>query len=215
MLDSCPKRIAVVGNAEVRKDHSSFIDSCDVVIRLNLRCGLPSLTHRRVGNKTDILGYSPRAVRLVLEDREHAEQVKLFANGAQRIWFLGPRLWFRPRPRGIIRFLARQEELEFDASASMLKLLELEDRQTEYFTRGFRRSVARKVRALDAAAGKTFPSAGMVVIQRVLEDPEFERHQKYLVGFTFEGWQGHPFAAERRLVEAHSAKGLLHVLPVD
>jgi hypothetical protein len=65
----------------------------------------------------------------------------------------------------------------------------------------------------DNATG--FPSAGMVVIQRILEDPEFGSYQRYVLGFTFKGWQGHPFTLEKRLVETHAAKGLLHLLPVD
>jgi hypothetical protein len=215
MLDARQKRIAVVGNADVTKDYSSFIDSCEIVIRLNLRSGLPALMHGRLGKKTDILAYAPRATRLVLDDREHAGQLRRFAEGAQRIWFLGPRLWFRLRPGGIIRFLVRNKRLAFDASATMLKVLQLDDRRIEYFPRGFRHSVAKKLQALDGNTGKAFPSAGIVVIQRVLEDPEFEPYQKYVLGFTFEGWQGHPLAVEKRLVEAHSANGLLQILPVD
>jgi hypothetical protein len=215
MLDSRRKKIAIVGNADVSKDYSSFIDSCDAVVRLNLRHGLPALMHGRLGTKTDILAYAPRATRLVLEDREHVGQLRRFAEGVPRIWFLGPRLWFGLKPRDIIRFLARDRRLVFDTSAAMLQALQLENRQIEYFPRGFRSGVARKLHLLDGSTAKGFPSAGMLVIQRVVEDPDFEPWQKYVLGFTFEGWRGHPFALERRLVETHSAKGLLQILPVD
>ena len=215
MLDPQRKRIAIVGNAEVLKDYASFIDSCDIVIRLNLRADLPALTHGRLGTKTDILCYAPRGARLVVDDPENEAQLRHFANAADRIWFLGPRWWFRLRAGGIARLLVRDRRLVFDASAATLRILRLEDRQVEYFARGFRQSVANRLRDLDSNTGNTLPSAGMVVIQRVLEDPEFAAHRKYVLGFTFEGWHGHPFAAEKRLVEAYSARGLLQILPVD
>lgn len=209
------KTIAIVGNADVTKDYSAFIDSCDLVVRLNLRTGLPALMHDRLGNKTDILCYAPRATRLVVDDWAHLGQLRRFFAEARQIWFVGPKPWFRMRPKGIIRFMLKNERLVFDASAVIVRALQLEDRQIEYFTRDFRDSVAEKLQALASSTESGLPSAGMVVIQRVLEDPEFEAYQKCVLGFTFEGWQGHPFTREQRLVEKYSAQGLLQLLPVD
>jgi hypothetical protein len=51
------------------------------------------------------------------------------------------------------------------------------------------------------------PSSGVVVIAAVLQ--RFQDHAVALAGFSHQGWEWHPFAAERRLVDALATAGRL------
>ena len=53
------------------------------------------------------------------------------------------------------------------------------------------------------------PSSGLIVIAHVLENIAAAGDRVCLAGFGHEGWQWHPFAAERRWVDAHVAAGRL------
>lgn len=59
-----------------------------------------------------------------------------------------------------------------------------------------------------AAAPYVIPSSGMVVIMDVLTN--YPEAQISIVGFDHVGWEGHPFASERRLVDDYVASGRLH-----
>jgi hypothetical protein len=52
----------------------------------------------------------------------------------------------------------------------------------------------------------------MRTIWFVLRSKRFEPHQKYLVGFGFEGWSGHAFDSEARIVKSLARRGKLQIL---
>jgi hypothetical protein len=51
------------------------------------------------------------------------------------------------------------------------------------------------------------PSSGMIVVTQMLWT--YPQGKIVVAGFTHAGWSGHPFAAERRLMETHIAAGRL------
>lgn len=53
------------------------------------------------------------------------------------------------------------------------------------------------------------PSSGLIVITELLNNPAYAADSISIAGFSHEGWDGHPFSAERRLVEAYVAAGRL------
>lgn len=57
------------------------------------------------------------------------------------------------------------------------------------------------------------PSSGMLVIAAVLR--QFRGHVATLAGFSHQGWEGHPFSTERRLVDALVIAGRLRRLDRD
>lgn len=67
------------------------------------------------------------------------------------------------------------------------------------------------------------PSSGMLVIAAVLQQVRSQRfqgqrfrgHATALAGFSHQGWEGHPFPAEQRLVEALITAGRLQRLDHD
>ncbi len=55
----------------------------------------------------------------------------------------------------------------------------------------------------------------MVVIEALLSDPDHADDTIILAGFGHSGWDGHPFDAERRLVDRYIASGrVMRLLPL-
>lgn len=69
--------------------------------------------------------------------------------------------------------------------------------------------VIRSRALLRAEGSRLIPSLGFVALVHVLEDPALAAHDKYIAGFGFSGWNGHPWAVEKRIVERWLASGAL------
>ena len=56
------------------------------------------------------------------------------------------------------------------------------------------------------------PSTGFLAIEYVMASPRFTDCRKHIVGFGFEGWNGHPWQLERSIVTryAQQSRLLLH-----
>lgn len=206
------KKLAIIGNANVTCDHSQFVNSCDVVIRINLRKN-PSLILGVTGGKTDVLCYTPRAVSLVLQDDEELRFIRGYSAHLSRLWFLRPRRAYWVSRRSLSGFFFRKERLFLDMSRTLIKGLGLGHSTIEYIKMDLFNSTVKKLWDLDPCGMKPSPSAGIMVIERVLENEEYSNFEKYLLGFTFEGWAGHRWDLEKRLVDRYHEKGLLKFLP--
>ena len=57
------------------------------------------------------------------------------------------------------------------------------------------------------------PSSGMVVIADVIENHLDEGDRIVLAGFSHEGWEWHPWAAERLYLSPLEARGLVERIP--
>lgn len=54
------------------------------------------------------------------------------------------------------------------------------------------------------------PSSGFLVIWFFLNNPEYVAYEKHIVGFSFKGWWGHPWAAEKEIMlELHRENELI------
>ncbi|MNE85729.1 hypothetical protein D3C80_1827620 [compost metagenome] len=53
------------------------------------------------------------------------------------------------------------------------------------------------------------PSSGLVAILHVLDMAAKDQSQVFITGFTHQGWAGHPFIAEKKLINAFEAEGKL------
>jgi hypothetical protein len=61
------------------------------------------------------------------------------------------------------------------------------------------------------------PSSGMIVVRKLLDLPGFRDAKMTLVGFSWEGWSGHDWAAEEAFCRRMAAAGRLQILdtPLD
>ena len=206
------KKLIIIGNADVTSDHSEFVNCCDVVIRINLRKSR-NVIRGAIGQKTDVLCYTPRAISLVLNDDEELEFLKGYCGHLSQVWFLRPRRAYWVNRRSFAGFFFRKERFFFDMSMAFIKCLGLKGRRTEFIKMELLNSIVRKLWNLDPGGLRPSPSAGIMVIEKVLADNECANFEKYLLGFTFEGWEGHRWDLEKRLVEGYREKGLLRFCP--
>lgn len=202
------KKLLIIGNADVNDDYARFVHSCDAVVRINLRKN-HNTVHGTTGQKTDILCYTPRAVHMVLNSDSDLEHIKGYCSGVNRLWFLRPRRAYWVNRTFLAGFFFRKERLFLDEGRAFLKRFQLERAGAEFFGTDLLDAVVRKLWALNPSGMKPLPSAGILVIERALACADFDNYDKYLLGFTFEGWEGHSWELEKKLVKEYCSKGRL------
>ncbi|PSH63343.1 Urease operon accessory protein [Phyllobacterium brassicacearum] len=193
------KRIAIVGNGPVANETAPIIDSHDFIIRFN-----DCRSFGSGATRTDVVavcntGRPAKKMLASQEWRSHAGIVD-----ASEIWSVrDPEKFAQLRPA---------------LALSHPELDDLCDDYTDQFTAfctetGKRHTVIDKT--IHEAVDKTLadyqpapyvvPSSGMIVIGNVLD--RFPEADVTLAGFGHEGWEWHPFAAERKLVDSYCATG--------
>jgi hypothetical protein len=201
-----PRRIAIVGNGDIPEGMAGAIDSADIVIRFNL-C-------RSAGNggfRTDIIAVCNTgrpALEMLAGGRWKASEC---VRQAREIWCV----------RTSKMFAAMREPL----SRSHPDLDDFCDDYTAGFE-AFAQATGRRLRVIPAAAHHALdaslarldpspyvvPSSGLIVIAHVLYNIADAADEISIAGFGHQGWQWHPFAAERRWVEDRIAAGRLRRL---
>jgi hypothetical protein len=202
------KKLVIIGNADVASDHSELVNSFDVVVRINLRKNHNTI-HVTTGTKTDVLCYTPRAVYMVMNNDEDLQLIEGYCRNVSRLWYLRPRHGYWVNRIFLSGFFFRKERLFFDISRAFIKRLKLKDGRTEFVKTDFLNSIINKLQVMNPNGPKPWPSAGIVAIEKVIADEEYTHFEKYLLGFTFEGWEGHPWESEKKLIEGYKEKGLL------
>lgn len=205
------KKLVIIGNADVASDYSELVNSFDVAVRINLRKNHNTI-HGTTGTKTDLLCYTPRAVYLVMNNDEDLQLIEGYCNNVSRVWFLRPRRAYWVNRIFLSGFFFRKERLFFDLSRAFMKRFKLKDSRTEFVEANFLNSTIHKLWDMNFSSPRPWPSAGIMAIEKVLADEEFRHFEKYLLGFTFEGWEGHPWESEKKLVEGYREKGLLRFI---
>ncbi|WP_018236415.1 hypothetical protein [Ensifer sp. BR816] len=198
--------IMVVGNGEVPEGAAATIDAADLVIRFNdCRSVGPG------GTKTDI--------------------VAVCNTGRPALAMLGGGRWKTRDPvRQAREFWSVRSGAKFAAMRAMLAEThpDLDDFCDDYTTgfESFARATGRQHRIVPAETHERLerdlarfapapyvaPSSGLVVIADVLSSVASAGDEIVLAGFGHSGWEWHPFAAERRYVDALAAQGRLRRL---
>lgn len=190
------RRIMIVGNGDVGAGAADLIDTGDLVIRFN-----GSRNFGSAGTRTDVVAVcnTGRPGGQMLADPEWRCSAAVMS--AREIWSI----------RDPQKFAAMRAELAVTHP-------ELDDFCDDY-TAGFAQFAAAHDKrhriipaavhdALDAAlatynsAPYVVPSSGMVLIQALVSDPEFDDALLVLAGFGHSGWEWHPFDAERKLADS-------------
>lgn len=206
------QRIMIVGNGDVPEGAAASIDAADRVIRFN-----GSRNFGAAGHRTDVVAVcnTGRPAKAMLSGPWGDSAA---VRACSEIWSVRD-----PKKFADMRAPLRVSHPELDDFC---------DDYTEGFAEFAQRAgkghrvVSRLMHeAVDEAlvpfdpGPYVVPSSGMIVVAQVLadvlSDPERRQDQIILTGFSHEGWDGHPFAAERRLIETHIASGKLTRLDPD
>jgi hypothetical protein len=198
------RTIIIVGNGDVSEGGAEIIDAADFVIRFN-ECR----SYGAGGTRTDV--------------------VAVCNTGRPAKAMLGSESW-RVHP-GIVEaaeIWSVRDPKKFAAMRAPLAVShpELDDFCDDYTSRfndfcvqagKIHRVVEKQIheavdRALSAFSPAPYvvPSSGMIVIGDVLD--RFPDDEVTLAGFGHVGWEWHPFAAEKQLVDSYIAAGRLRRL---
>jgi hypothetical protein len=197
------KKIVIVGNADVKADHSEFVNSCDLVVRFNLCRNYKKNT----GDRVDILCL----VNSWKPGRRHCKSGEVsqlcFIKSLKQVWFYAP-----PKPfwNNICAHIFKDiQALEYrEYSKKIIERNGLSDKHIEYTQKEIHEALHKKLQA-NGAAKYSLPSSGMSVIEKIVSGEKYQEYKKYIVGFTYEGWSGHPWAAEKKLIDDYMASGIL------
>ncbi len=204
------RRIAIVGNGELPPGTARLIDRSDIVIRFN-DCRSLGLG----GTRTDVVAVcnTGRPGREMTEGAEWRESDGV--RQAAAIWS--------------VRDPAKFAEMEPDIRARWPELTDFCVDYTAAFAAIARAGgkshvvIHREVHerldvALEAYKPEPYvgPSTGLVAIAHVLETVSGEDDEVAIAGFGHQGWSGHPFSAEKQLVETLAvARRLKRISPTS
>lgn len=194
----------IVGNGEVGQGHAAAIDAADFVVRFNDCSSFGS-----GGKRTDVVAVcnTGRPGKAMLGSaiwREHPA-----VRAATEIWSVrDPQKFADLRP---VLAISHPELDDF-----------CDDHTSEFnafcVDTGRRHRVVEKSihDAVDLALGGfspapyVVPSSGIIVIADMLAN--YPDDEIVVAGFSHRGWEWHPFAAERQLVDRYEAEGRLRRL---
>ncbi|MBP2488835.1 hypothetical protein JOH50_004562 [Rhizobium leguminosarum] len=201
------RKIMIVGNGEIAEAEASIIDAADFVVRFN-----DCRSYDTGGRRTDAVavcntGRPAKAMLGSLEWRAHPGVIS-----AGEIWSV----------RDPEKFAAMRAPL----AVSHPELDDFCDDYTDEFSafcvdtdkahivigKSVHEAVDASLSAF-APAPYVVPSSGMIVIAEVLNT--YAEAEVTLAGFGHSGWEWHPFAAERQLVDSYIAAGRLTRLGGD
>jgi len=198
------RTVMIVGNGPLAANAADAIDAADLVVRFN-----DCASAGQSGQRTDIVAVcnTGRPAKWMLSSPEW--RAKAAIQAAKEIWSVRD-------PR---KFAALRAPL----AVTHPELADFCDDFTDAFAKFAAETGKRHVvvdqsvhAATDAALGEVgaepyvVPSSGMIVVTEMLRS--CPKDHIVIAGFGHTGWSGHPFAAEKRLMETHIAAGRLRRL---
>jgi len=201
--------IVVVGNAPVAKDHTALVDRARWVYRFNR---LDNYGHN-TGTRTDFwILASHRVVLGQLAAAGHpgstkdAPPFREVARAVQRILFAVPCL-FRPLSES-----AQRSDLAERAAAARSFLRTIDSTDTPAAIHTYQRSVLAHLDPALCSPERPSPSNGYLTIASLIEHSALHQCNIAVIGFTWKGWQGHPWEAEERALRSFAANGQLSII---
>ena len=217
-LLSPARTMCIVGNATVAKDYSSLIDHSDLVVRFN------DLNNYAQGTGTKIDLWVMTSNKILLDRLIQTRQEPSPKRPTEPLNKLIPQtssLWFSIPPHFPTRCRNQTE---------MFEQIKEEDRKQRIT------SVAEFLRATSAETHPhrivefpdryvkdlapdlwqpnwTCPSNGYLITRLLVDDPTYYRYTKIVIGFTWQGWQGHPWVLEELLMKKMQRDELIKIQP--
>lgn len=122
-------------------------------------------------------------------------------------------IWFtRPSSSDIKDLIATYPELNLpkDNSSEIIRYQNLKEKEINYIQG---KNYLSLLKLLNSEKGLEYePSSGFCIIFQVINHPKFFNYEKYLIGFTWEGWHGHNWKFEREYCLNLANKGELIII---
>lgn len=219
------KTMVIVGSAPLEYDYSTVIDSCECVVRFN-NC---KNYGGNSGTKTDIMvlnncgnEHKQRTLLHMLKPRSR-EAVELelpYLHQAKQVLFA------RPPTRELVKFISECVPVSSPFKPTELHYLQYSKNLAQKISAA-QRIPQEKLRPLPTLEfysklwyklltfGETeavMPSTGMLGIELILNTPLSQNFKIYIIGFTWQMWDGHPHQLEKMLIAQYVQDGQLHDL---
>lgn len=182
-------RVAIIGNAPVRKDWARTIDACDFVVRFN-GCQTRGTD---TGHRIDVLALCNSAP-------DPTSRLMSFSHGDA--FEAADEIWLTRNPDLYRDYLAEAEAKNYRYAdvyradpAEYLSYLHGLAKRSLIFAPEAETDLRKAIVELAPGRRWLVPSTGALALTHCLH--RFPESEIVLVGFSFEGWPGHPWMAER------------------
>ncbi|MBO9100503.1 MULTISPECIES: Urease operon accessory protein [unclassified Rhizobium] len=200
------RRIAIVGNGSFASAHAGVIDSCDLVIRFN-DC-------RSVGEggmRTDVVAVCNTGRPALGMIRSASWRELPAVASASAIWCV----------RDYHKFAELKPKLDpgledfcDDYTAEFARFAAMTGKSFEIIPRHHHDRIDVELQRI-MSGSYIVPSSGLMALAYVMEEAAGPDDRVILAGFDHKGWNGHPFDAERILVERFIAEGRIRRLAAN
>jgi hypothetical protein len=198
-----PRRIAIVGNGTIPEGLAGTIDTADIVIRFN---GCRSAGAG--GWKTDVVAVCNTgrpALEMLGGGRWKGSAT---VRQAKDIWCVRTPAVFAAMRGPLAESHPDLDDFSDDYTIGFETFAKATGRRISMIPADVHHALETSLTAFGPSP-YVVASSGLVVVAHVLENFSEDGDRISIAGFGHEGWQWHPFAAERRWVDAHVAAGRL------
>jgi hypothetical protein len=203
------RRIMLVGNGEIGDGVADLIDSADLVMRFN-----DCRSVGAGGGKTDIVAVcnTGRPGKAMTEGAGWACNKSVWL--ASSIWCVRDPQKFRAMQPGVLRDHPELDDFSDDYTDGFADYARQNGKDFHIIPGATHEALDR---ALAAYAPEPYvvPSTGAVAIAEFLAHYRKPGDEIFLAGFGHEGWDGHPWNAERQWVDDLMARGQLARLSIN
>ena len=200
------RSIAIVGNGSFAPSDASAIDKCDVVIRFN---DCPSVGGG--GLRTDVIAVcnTGRPAKAMIRQRSWREHPAILQ--ASALWCVRDGARFAELEPLLTSQCPVLDDFCEDFTAEFASFAAETEKAFTAIPRLYHDRLDRELQALTSES-YIVPSSGLMAITYVIGEVAAAEDMVMLAGFSHQGWNGHPFDAERELIESYVSRGKLRKL---
>ncbi len=210
MAQTRPK-IIVIGNAPRHKrwlrwlkvplkNHNDFVNNrCHTVVRFN-QC---SNYNQGTGTKTNILALINNGSS-AQKFLKHDSIPKAVVEQIDCVWFT------RPANQNHDFLIDNNAAQPIDYSTEIIDFQGFKSKKIAYIDGEIYQHLYQKIIAQSPLHHE--PSSGIAIIENILRTPDYEHFDKYLLGFSWQGWQGHHWETEKKICLAYEKQKRLTIL---
>lgn len=200
------RHIAIVGNGSFARSDADAIDRCNLVIRFN-DCRSVGVG----GSRTDVVAVCNTGRPASAMIRQSAWREKAAIGLATGIWCVRDYEKFAElKPRLAVHYPDLDDFCD-DYTSEFAQFATESAKTLTVIPRRYHDQIDQELQAR-LIGNYVVPSSGLIAISYVIGEVADDDDTVLLAGFSHEGWSGHPFAAERDLVEGYIVKGQLRRL---
>ena len=199
-------KIVIVGNADVITDFTNLVDNADLVFRFN------SCRNYKIntGSKTDVLcvsntGSAAKRLAFFYENTNPD-----FIYDINAVWFVSDLLSLKKN----FFYLMTNQKRKVEYSKYIISKCNFKSGvEFKYLGNEFVKNSLNNLLSKGSVSVKPYaPSTGYLVLDKLLNDSDFNNSEIILIGFSWEGWKRHPWVLEKKTINTYVDLGRVSLL---